>query len=355
MEIRPLDDKVRWEKFLLDCKEKTFLQSFNWGEFNLSQSSKVWRLGIFEEENLLAAAQLIKIAARRGTFLFLPHGPNIKEDCSPGKRKEVFENLVGEMKRIAKTERCSFVRIAPILERSQANEKIFEDCGFRDAPIHMHPEFTWELDLEKPEDKLLAEMRKTTRYLIRQAEKNKDIEITQSKDPADLEKFEPIFRETAERQNFVPFSTAYLKKEFGSFLPDDEIRFFFGKYQGQIVSAAMIVFWSGLAFYHQSGSTHSKAPVSYLLQWEVIKEAKRRGCKAYNFWGIAPFEKITEKNGEVRTEVKDKNHPWYGLSLFKIGFGGQTKEYVKTKDLPLSPLYWLTCAFETLRKKKRNL
>ena len=45
----------------------------------------------------------------------------------------------------------------------------------------MHPEITWELDIRKPEENLLKEMRKTTRYLIRQAEKNPDIKIIKSK------------------------------------------------------------------------------------------------------------------------------------------------------------------------------
>ncbi|MFA5743160.1 MAG: peptidoglycan bridge formation glycyltransferase FemA/FemB family protein [Candidatus Paceibacterota bacterium] len=360
MEIREINAKDQWEEFLFGCKEKTFLQSFNWGEFNRSLGNKVWRLGIFEDGKLIAAAQLIKISARRGKFLFLPHGPAITQNSKLKTQNEnlklrILKTLLDELKKIAKEEKCSFIRIAPIWEKNEENEKVFDDLGFRDAPIHMHPEFTWELNLEKSEDALSAEMRKTTRYLIKQAEKNRDIEILQSKDIKDLEQFDPIFRETARRQHFVPFSLEYLRKEFNSFLVDDKISFFFGRYKGEIVSAAMIVFWSGKAFYHQSGSTHSKAPVSYLLQWEVIKEAKRRGCDAYNFWGIAPFLNITGKDGKVKTEIKEKNHPWYGLSLFKMGFGGQTKEYVKTKDLPLSIFYWLTFIFETLRKKKRNL
>lgn len=359
MEIKEIESKAQWEDFFLDCKEKTFLQSFNWGEFNRSLDLKIWRLGIFENGEMIAASQLIKISARRGKFLFLPHGPitrNSKlETWNEESRSKILEFLLVKLKEIAKEEGCSFIRIAPIWEKNAENEKIFDDLGFRDAPIHMHPEFTWELGLDKPEDALLAEMRKTTRYLIKQAEKNSDIEILQSRDIKDLEQFNPIFRETARRQHFVPFSLEYLKKEFQSFLVDGKIVFFFGKYKGEIVSAAMIVFWSGKAFYHQSGSTHSKAPVSYLLQWEVIKEAKRRGCHTYNFWGIAPFENIIGKDGGIKTEIKDKDHPWYGLSLFKIGFGGQTKEYVKTKDLPLSVFYWPTFIFETLRKKKRNL
>ncbi|MDD4624974.1 MAG: peptidoglycan bridge formation glycyltransferase FemA/FemB family protein [Candidatus Pacebacteria bacterium] len=367
MEIKEITDKSQWENFLAGCEEKTFLQSFNWGEFNKSLGDKICRLGIFENNKMVAAAQTIKISARRGKFLFLPHGPTIIQNakiknqndnsCLPDRqvKSKILEILVKELKNIAKKEGCSFIRIAPIWQKNAENEKFFDGLGFRDAPIHMHPEFTWELNLKKTEEDLLAQMRKTTRYLIRQAEKDNDIEISQSKEIKDLEKFEPIFRKTAKRQSFVPFSSAYLRKEMESFLADDKILFFFGKYKGEIVSAAMIIFWSGKAFYHQSGSSHSKAPVSYLLQWEAIKEAKRRGCGSYNFWGIAPFKKITGRNGSIKTAIRDKNHPWYGLSLFKIGFGGETKEYVKTKDLPLSVFYWPTFIFEVLRKKKRNL
>jgi lipid II:glycine glycyltransferase (peptidoglycan interpeptide bridge formation enzyme) len=354
MEAREITEKKQWEDFLLGCEEKTFLQSFNWGEFNGSLGSKIWRLGVFEGDDLVATAQFIKVSARRGRFLFLPHGPNVAENCPEQKKKEIFEKLLLEAQKIAIAEKCWFIRIAPIWKKNAFNEKIFNDSGFRDAPIHMHPEFTWELGLEGPQEEILARMRKTTRYLIKQAEKSEDIEIVQSKDIRDLKLFDPVFRETAKRQHFVPFSLSYLEKEFQSFANDGKISFFFGKYKGQVVSAAMIIFWSGIAFYHQSGSTHSKAPVSYLLQWEAIKEAKRRGCNAYNFWGIAPFRKIGENDG-TKIEIKDKNHPWYGLSLFKMGFGGGTKEYVKTKDLPLSSLYWLTFIFENLRKKKRNL
>ena len=105
----------------------------------------------------------------------------------------------------------------------------------------------------------------------------------------------------------------------------------------------MIIFHSKRGFYHQGASLPSKAPVSYLLQWEAIKEAKRRGCERYNFWGIVPDTK------------ENANHPWKGLSLFKKGFGGYEKDYLKTKDYPLSFRYWLVYVFEKIRKRKRHL
>jgi lipid II:glycine glycyltransferase (peptidoglycan interpeptide bridge formation enzyme) len=41
----------------------------------------------------------------------------------------------------------------------------------------MHPEITWSLILNLSEEELLKNMRKTTRYLIRQAEKDKELKL----------------------------------------------------------------------------------------------------------------------------------------------------------------------------------
>jgi len=348
MKVRTINEKSIWEDFLLEggrCEEKTFLNSWNWGEFNRMMGNKTWRLGIYEDNSLVAVALIIKIQAKRGTFLFLPHGPAtaLAVADKPNIKYEILKTLLKELKEIAKEGKVSFIRIAPIWERNEENIKVFKDLGFRPAPIHIHPEVTWELDITPPEEDLLMNMRKTTRYLIRQAEKNKDIEILQSKNLGDTEIFNKLYQEVVDRHHFVPFSLNYLKNEFSAFNPDNQISLFFGKYKGEIIASAFILFWSKKAFYHQAALSlkYPKIPVSYLLQWRAIQEAKKRDCEVYNFWGIAPNE--------------DPKHPWAGLTLFKMGFGGNKKEYVKTQDFVLSKKYWLTFLFEKLRRTKRGL
>lgn len=341
MEIREINNKEVWESFLLGCQEKSFLDSWNWGEFQKKEGNKIWRLGIYENGRLIEVALVIKVRAKRGTFLFLPHGPVIKSRI----KNQELRALVNKLKEIAKEEKASFIKIAPIWEKNDENIKIFRELGFREAPIHIHPEVTWELDISLPEEELLMGMRKTTRYLIRQGEKDKNIEIVQSQDKNDIEIFNRIYTETAKRHHFFKFSERYLQNQFDSFYEDNQISIFLGRYKNEIISAAIIVFWQDTVFYHHGASLskYQKIPVSYLLQWEAIKEAKRRGCKKYNFWGIAPII------GNL------KRHPWLGLTLFKVGFGGYRNEYVKTQDLPLSKSYWLTYFFEKLRKIKRGL
>jgi lipid II:glycine glycyltransferase (peptidoglycan interpeptide bridge formation enzyme) len=358
MEIKEINDKKIWEEFLEKCKEKTFLQSFNWGEFNKIMGNKIRRFGLFQIangklqiENLIGVALIIKISAKRGTFLFVPHGPILKFDVGSSKL-EVLRNFLNELKKLAKEEKCDFIRIAPILEKNEENERIFKELGFREAPIHIHPEITWELDISKSEDEILKGMRKTTRYLIRQALKNKEIEILKSEKIEDLEEFNKIYQETARRHSFVPFSFDYLRNEFLAFKDDKQILIILGKYKGEVVSGGVFVFWQNIGFYHHGASSqkYPKIPVSYLMIWEAIKEAKNRGCEKFNFWGIAPIS----SDFELRTSNFWK-HPWAGLTLFKMGFGGEKKEYVKTQDFPISKKYWICYLIEKIRKKKRGL
>jgi len=350
MVVKEIDNKEVWENFLEKCPEKTFLQSWNWGEFNSKMGEKIWRFGIYNEGKIIAVAFAFKISARRGTFLFVPHGPVTLEELGGKDKKELLAILLLELNEIAKKEKACFVRISPIDEETDENELIFEDLGFRKAPIHMHPEVTWELDITPSEDELLMNMRKTTRYLIRQAEKNPDVQIIKSENPEDLKLFWPVYRETAKRHNFVVFSEKYLQTQFNSFIGDKQILIFLGKYKDKVVSSAIFVFWQDTCFYHHSGSLskHNKIPVSYLLQCNAIKEAKARGCRAYNFWGIAPG--VTSE-----TDAQKSNHPWAGLSLFKMGFGGYKKNYVSTQDFVLSKKYWINYIIERIRKKIRGL
>lgn len=346
MIVSGVKDKDLWEDFLSGCEEKTFLQSWNWGEFNKMMGNKIWREGIYNNNQLMATALIIKNITKRGTFFLIPHGPNIKNKNDNLKLKiEILQILLNSIKEIAKNEKVSFIRISPLWQKNEENIQLFKELGFRESPIHANAyEATWKLDITASEEELLTNMRKTTRYLIRQTLKNGDISIEKSSNLKDIELYQKLNEEVAKRQKFVPFSFEFLKKEFETFLKDSQALLFFGKYKGETVAAALSIFWSKTGFYHQAASSqkYAKFSIPYLLQWEAIKEAKKKGCTCYDFWGyVNPKE--------------NPQHPWAGPTLFKMGFGGKAYEYVKTQDFPFSKRYWLTNIFEKLRKTKRRL
>jgi lipid II:glycine glycyltransferase (peptidoglycan interpeptide bridge formation enzyme) len=344
MLIKEINDKKTWEDFFRERKEKTFLQSWNWGEFHLAEGSKIWRLAAIDGSVLLALALVVKIKAKRGTYLLVQHGPAVASS-DPSVRSSVLEFFLDELAKIAKREGASFIRMNPLWERTSANNEILMRLGLRRAPMHANAyEATWKLDISLPEEDLFRGLRKTTRYIIRQVEKNNEIIIEKSENKNDLGVYQKLNKEVALRQQFVPFSDDYIMREFEVFSKDDQALFFFGKYKNEIVAGALVIFWQGVGYYHQAASLskYAKLSIPYLLQWEAIREAKKRGCDLYDFWGYVDPK-------------ANPSHPWSGPTLFKMGYGGQAYEYIPTQDYPLSPLYWLTYVFEQLRKRKRNL
>ncbi|OHA69017.1 MAG: hypothetical protein A3B24_02070 [Candidatus Wildermuthbacteria bacterium RIFCSPLOWO2_01_FULL_48_16] len=343
MEAKEITNKETWETFFLHCRDKTFLQAWQWGEFHARRNTKFWRFGIYEDDALQGVALVAKIAAKRGTFLLIQHGPVLAGRESFNFQVSIFKSFTEELKKLGNEEGADFIRIAPLFERTEESMKLFRDLGFREAPMHASAyDSTWKLDITTSEGELLRNMRKTTRYLIRQTSSNPDIRIEKSADPKDIEKYETLNLLVAEKQQFVPFSKAFIADEFAALAADGNALWLFGMYKDKVAAAALVVFWSGIGFYHQAASdpAFSKFSIPYLLQWEAIKEAKQRGCAMYDFWGYAdPASK----------------HPWAGPTLFKMGFGGRADLYVKTQDLVLSQKYWLTYLFELLRKLRRGL
>ena len=331
--IKQITDKQTWEGFIKTFTLAPFLQSWYNGELNESLGEKSYRLGIYEGEELKGLAYFTLIKAKRGTFLFCPYGPLLKN-------WEHFKVLVEYLKKFGEENKVDFIRISPFIEDNQKNQEFLKKNGFKKAPIHMLGETLWLLDLEKSEDELLMGMRKTHRNLIRRAIKE-NVEITKSDSEELVEEFMKLHGETVKRHHFVPYPDALFRNQVKFFRECQAALVFLGKHQNQTLASAIVMYYGGQGAYHHGASHTTKIPVSYLMQWEAIKEAKKRGYKLYNFWGIAPPD-------------APKDHPFKGITLFKTGFGGRQYDLLPCHDLPLTFKYNLTRVIETLRKKKRG-
>ncbi|MDO8639890.1 MAG: peptidoglycan bridge formation glycyltransferase FemA/FemB family protein [bacterium] len=339
IKIKEVSDKRAWSLFLNQIEPFPYFQSWNWSEVLERLGDKVLRFGVYDPKNNLIGVFLVnKVKAKRGNYLHVRHGPVfLKFNLSH------FDNVLNYIKNIAVIENASFIRISPLVKRDDINIEFFKKREFREAPSHnMDAEICWVLDITKSENELLREMRKTHRYLIKKG-KTLDIEIIRSTNAADIKRFLPLYSNLSKRKHFVPHKG--IAEEFGVFEKDNEAVLFLAKYppngeagKNKIISGALVVYVSNTAIYRHgaSSSQYRNIPASYLLQWEAILEAKKRGKKTYNFWGIAPND--------------SKRHPWQGLTLFKTGFGGQRLEFLHAQDLPLNLWYFKTWAVEYIAK-----
>jgi lipid II:glycine glycyltransferase (peptidoglycan interpeptide bridge formation enzyme) len=167
------------------------------------------------------------------------------------------------------------------------------------------------------------------------------LEIEATTDTSKIDDFWKIYEELAKRKEFTPYSRELIKNEFQIFSDAGKAKLYFGKVEGKIVSAALIIYSHKIAFYHHAASLPIKEPVNYKLHWQIILDAKNNGFEFYNMWGITTSQAV--------------NHPWFGLTQFKKGFGGELIKFLPTMDHAFSKKYWLNYAIEKIRRKIRGL
>ena len=334
--IQQIEDST-WKSFLKDNQSTTFLQSIAWRNFYASMGYQTFVCGQYSDNLLISTALVIHVKARRGDHLLVPHGP-----VGP-----VNKNTLREWREfwysLAKKHGCSFVRWQPVIADSQEHTKLANDTGFRAAPLHAHTEHTSVVDIHKSEKDILMNMRKTTRQMIRKGIKLVDKGEVTVTFPAEIDdEMAKVYQDTYVRGGAVAYSDEYIRKEWQAFADQTSAQLVNVYYEGSLLSWGMFIYNGVSAFYHQGGNhLNKKIPSSYICQWTGIKEALKRGCTSYDFWGVTPPD-------------SNKNHPWKNISQFKRGFGGHDVSYLKAQDIVTSWKYWPTWILETYRAQKRG-
>jgi len=280
--------------------EKSFLQSSAWLDFQKSLGRKVWQI---------KGVNVIKHNLPFGrSYLYSPRLRPAERDFGGQAR---FEEFLTKIKKIAKKENAIFFKIEP----EEVNERLLKKFGFKKSH-DIQPRKTLILDITKSEQELLNQMHYKTRYNIGLAEK-KGIKI--KKDKKLFKDFWRLIQETTKRDRFRPHPKEYYQK----MLEIPGVELFVAIYKNKVMAANIVVFYEKTAIYlHGASDYHYRNLMApHLLQWEQIKEAKKRGCIEYDFWGI------DEKK-------------WPGVTRFKRGFGGHEVTYPGAYDLVFQPIWY---------------
>jgi lipid II:glycine glycyltransferase (peptidoglycan interpeptide bridge formation enzyme) len=335
---KEISSESAWEKFVQKKKEANFLQSYYYGVTNEKCGNKVFQIGFYEGQTLHGICLYILEKARRATYLTVAGGPILDWD-----NKKVVSEWLNKTRVLAQDNGASFVRVRPQLLDTAENRKIFKSLGFINAPMHLSAQVTLQLSLDKPLESILQQMRKNTRYEIRKAEKF-GIEVSKTQKLEDINTFLTIQRETATRQKFIPFRDDFVKTEYEVFTKQDMATLYSAKYKSKLLAQAVVIHYPTESSYHFGGTTEEgrNLPGAYAVQWEAIKDAQARKIPRYNFWGIV--------------EKEQTKHRYYGVSVFKRGFGGEQINYLPAHDLITNPVnYWPSYMLETYRRITRGL
>ncbi len=338
VEIRDVTNSTEWDAFVTTHPEANFLHAWQWGEFHRSRGKQVVRRGVYVGDSLAGVYEGVVETARRGTHLSIAGGPIVDWD-----NKDIVQLLRDDMRQQAVKAKCAFVRVRPQLELSDSALQQFNRLGFVPAPMYLSVELAGVLDLRNSEEEILKGMRQRLRRALRKAEKN-DISVETSTDPDDIAEFYQIQLQTAGRHGFVSFSEDFLKKQFAAFAESGQAVLYTARYNGEVLAQNFMIFYGNEASYHYGVSTElgTKLSGAPLLHMQAMRDARERGIERYNFWGIV--------------DEDDTDHRFYGVSVFKRGFGVDELRYVPAHDLVISPAkYAITKLIETVRRKRRKV
>jgi lipid II:glycine glycyltransferase (peptidoglycan interpeptide bridge formation enzyme) len=292
-----------WSTF----KRRSLWQHPIWGEFQKSIGRKTWTI-----ETDGAYALVIRHHMPLGlNWLEVPRGPLFSDEKS-------LSDILKKIEELGKNERSVFVRMssyAPLQAR-------FANRAFSVARHDHHPQVSLVIDITKSEDQILAQMKPKGRYNIKIAEKHGVI-VSPS---TDVDAFYQLLSKTGNRDGFSLHPKTYYQKMIGSL--GDNVQLLLAKYQNKIVAGGIFVYLDEWGIYYYGASDYQCRNIMapYLVQWEAIKEAKKRGCRHYDFLGIAP--------------ENQPKHPWAGVTEFKKKFGGKIAEYPVAQEMVLRRFWY---------------
>ena len=206
---------------------------------------------------------------------------------------------------------------------------------------HFLEPFTRIIDLTQTRDDILRRMHEKWRYNIRLAEKRWVKFQWADIDKTAIDIWMDILAETTLRDGFAHNSRWY----YEAFLYQwKTVKLGFCTYENRVIAAGIFVYRNDTAIYYYGASTsdpeYRKHMAPYLLQWNAIEEGKRRGCKQFDFLGIAsPYE-----TGNYLAWV----------SAFKEKFGWEVFELGPKYLIPLSWKFWIFSLVRTIGKYSRS-
>ncbi|MBQ8985480.1 peptidoglycan bridge formation glycyltransferase FemA/FemB family protein [Candidatus Saccharibacteria bacterium] len=302
----PITQSKEWEQLQNDLNETSFFESTT-------------------DYQYLA----IKKKIPGGNYLYLPYGPVADTE-------ENFKKSLKSLTELANKENSTFIRVEPLNP-----EYTHHLPKSSQKSVDLNPKETWILDLDKEEDSFKKKLPSRLLRYYKNREKN-GIIIKKSHNPSDIKHLLKLQKALAEKKKISTFSENYLKTELSQ--PFSTLYLVIHQDKetnNEEIVAAGLVFDYGTTRYNLQGAQSEqgrKLHATGILTIELIMDAREKGLKTFDFWGIAP-------------EGAPSTHPWAGFTSFKKTFDGHEVKHAGTYDIVLKPFKYKLYQF--MRKIRR--
>jgi peptidoglycan pentaglycine glycine transferase (the first glycine) len=320
-----------WETCLSTHPEAHLLQTSLWGELKSNYGWGVERLSLDS-----SGAQILFRRLPLGlTLAYIPKGP----------LGHWLPNLLPRLDGLCRERRAFALKIEPDSAWEPTLEEQLRSHGFIPSPHSIQPRRTLIVDLHGEEEDILARMHQKTRYNVRLAAR-KGVFVRPWNDP---QGFARMMQETAARDRFGAHVPAYYEKAHRLFHQAGACEILAAVYDDQPLAALMVFAWGKRAwyFYGASSSHHRNYMPTYLLQWEAMRWARKRGCTAYDLWGVPD-----EPQESLEAQFVNRQDGLWGVYRFKRGFGGELVRSIGAWDRPYKRSFY--AIYQTLATRWRG-
>jgi len=331
--VRPATeaDREAWQSLAVELPWGDVLQEWAWAEVAAFDGQPQRRFVVEEAGRVVAvaAAQVRPVGLGR-SFWYVPHGPVLDYEDPAAERR--LAALVNGLAATARAERGFVLRLEPRVEAATRAAAMVDALGLPTVPETLQTPQTRMVDLADDET-LLASFDKDTRYAIRRSAREEVATrvIADVDDDEAVQRLHTIVTDTLRRARYrLPHLERY-RIIWRSFAAANRARIIEAWHEGHLESSALTVVADGRSFYLYAGSVReqrgeTKRFPSYAVQWQMMRTARELGSRTHDLWGVAP-------------EDAGPDHPWWGFSLFKKGFGGRYVQWIGSRELVIDPLF----------------
>lgn len=328
IEIREVTNSDEYNPLSID-KNVPFAQAWFYGEWQEAMGRKVGRFIIRDDSETIGFFQFIKYPLPFGqNIIYIPHAPLLRQGYEG--QADFLKVFCDTLTEIAKEENAIFARFDLNESEKKLNKYFHKVPSYSYHSVYFQPKYEWILDIDKPENELLNNIPRKNRYDIRFAEnKGVTVEIIDGDLNKYFENFYDLLSKTAKRNNFSLHPKNYYQNIFSDCEKNKNAFLILTKYGNKFFAAHLLLIFGETAYSVFGGfdEQFKQLRALRLLHWRGILEAKKWGCKFYNFGAI---------------NSGDDYKSYEGISEFKKSFGGQILIYPDSYDLISKPIwYWL--------------
>ena len=288
IKIKEIKDKTFWHNSMREFEDSNIYQTWNFAV--LAQNEKIVKhFAIYENQNLIG---LVQVRIRTVPILnrgiaYILNGP-VWQKKNQENNIQIFSDILVALRNEFVVNQKLLLRIKPyIFSDKISNFDFIENLEFnRVEKIRQYQ--TLVLYLDKDLDEIRKDFKQKWRNCLNKSERN-GLETSEGNDQELYDNFLGIYNLMIARKKFKEYVSPHRMGKMSEELDDEYKLKIFVAYKDKIPVASVVgsaIGNTGIYLLGASNEIGMKNKASYLLQWEMIKWLKQKGCKRYDLGGI---------------------------------------------------------------------